>query len=486
MMKMIIKIDQLLDLIEESSVEARVAMVGSFRVYLQVMFYVINESFFIFKPFHKEIIRKLEGLVRGTNEKRNLILNIPVGSGKSLIIQYFITWCFARTVNNAFVYISHSDTLIMKLSKEAKEICEHPVWVSLFSAVLKTDMKSKANWAFNKSKNRTGLTASPIGSGVTGLDAGNPNIKGFSGALIIDDPMDAAKARYETERKNVQIQYSDKLETRRRTPTVPTILIMQRLHKDDLTGFVLGNEANEWDVLKVKAMENDVSFWPERYPIEELQKIKTINAFKYAGQYNQNPITDGGQVIKSKWFKYYVDINEIKFDRLFMTGDTAQKTKEHNDYSVFCAWGVYKNNLYLLDLLRGKWESPDLKKNAQLFWSKWRSGHKGVLFNAFYVEDKVSGTDLIQNLQASSNIPIIGVQRNTDKLLRLEDVLPYIESGRFYLPVSPEYSFNPEVIAECESFARDMSHAFDDIVDNIIDGINNGLALTGVSILDVL
>ena len=91
---------------------------ADFLTYLLTIFYIINGSKFLLKAFHKKVIAELQCIVEGKNTKRNLALCLPVGSGKSLIIEFFITWCFARTPDNAFCYTSHSDRLINKLSKE--------------------------------------------------------------------------------------------------------------------------------------------------------------------------------------------------------------------------------------------------------------------------------------------------------------------------------------------------------------------------------
>lgn len=355
----------------------------------------------------------------------------------------------------------------------------------LFNASLSRDSRSKTNWKFHGAINRTGLMAGTTGGGITGLDAGNPNIDGFSGALIIDDPLDVGKARYQTAREECVEFYTDKLETRRRTPNTPTILIQQRLHKDDLTGFVKANRPGEWKFVTVQALQedgngNDISFWEERYPVKHLQVMQDTNPYLFNCQYQQDPISKGGNVIKSEWFGFYPSWEDITPDRVFLTGDTAQKKAEHNDYSVFCAWFTYKNNLYLLDMVRGKWESPELRKVAISFWDKWKGGWNGRAPNVFYIEDKSSGTGLIQDMQRDTGIPVMGVQRVKDKLTRVEDVLPYIQCGRVFLFSNESWGFNPIILGECEEFRRDDKHKYDDIIDNIVDAINVGLSAAGL------
>ena len=463
----------------------RVALLASFERYLKFMFHTINDKPVLFKPFHRDICKKLDDIAKGKNKKRNLLINLPVGAGKSLIIEYFISWCFARNTSNAFVYTSYNNDLILKLSQETKEICEHPVWTQIFDATLKMDNKSKAQWAFEGSVNRTGLNAKAMGAGITGLDAGNPNVDGYSGALIIDDPIDAvAGMRYPRTREECVMFYDDKLATRRRTPTTCTILIMQRLHKEDLAGWLLDKEPDEWDVLLIPAVKNGVSFWEERYPMEEMNKIKEINPYKYQAQYQQDPINAGGEVIKPEWFRYYDTLPE-DLDRVFITADTAQKVKEHNDYSVFMVWATAQGKLYLIDMYRGKWEAPQLLEMAKTIYRR-HSKVRERFCHGFYIEDKASGTGLIQQLQTEGGIPIVPVPRATDKLTRVEDGLSFIYQGDVLLPVSEDYGNNGAILSECASFSRDDSHSHDDIIDTLMDGIKIGLHSGGISILDVI
>ena len=459
---------------------------ADFKRYLLTVFYIINGSKFYLKPFHKRVIKALQDLVDGKNKKRNLALCLPVGSGKSLIVEYFITWCFARSVDNTFCYNSHSDRLINRLSKECKDIIENPYWILLFENQLKKDDRQRVNFSFEGAKNRTGLTAGTTGGAITGLDAGNPNIDGFSGALIIDDPMDAGNARYEKSREEVVTFYDEKLSTRRRTPSTPTILIMQRLHLDDLVGWIEKNEPEQWEIVKIPALdENGQSFWEERYPVEELKHIQRINNFKFQSQYQQEPIASGGAVIKTEWFKYYSTSVDYQYKRIFITGDTAQKVKEHNDYSVFFVWGVTKfGKLQLLDRLRGKWEAPDLKRQVKILWNRWSKGIGNTPCSGLYVEDKASGTGLIQEIKRECAIPVLPLQADKDKLTRLEAVLAHIEAGNVELPNSPEQ--NKELLNECEAFTRDDSHSHDDQVDTLVYGIMVGLSKLQVSILEVL
>lgn len=482
-------LDDLIDKLENEGTKLAIAEIckKDFLSYLLVVFFLMNSSKFLLKDFHRIIISKLQNIVENKNEKRNLALCLPVGSGKSLIIEYFITWCFARSINNTFCYTSNSDRLINKLSKECKDIIENPYWQTLFNHPLKKDDRQRVNFSFEGAKNRTGLTAGTTGGAITGLDAGNPNIDGFSGALIIDDPLDAGNARYEKAREEVITYYDEKLATRRRTPNTPTILIMQRLHLDDLVGWIEQNEASLWDICKVKALDdNGNSFWEERYPTEELKHIQLINTFKFQSQYQQEPIALGGSVIKSEWFGYY-DVNKkYEYKKIVISADTAIQAKEHSDFSCFLVGGVTQNNhLHILQMAHDKWEYPDLKTVALSVYNNWQFDKRTTSASALFIEDKASGQQLVQDFKRIG-LPVRPIEVTKDKLTRVEEVLDYIAAGLIELPDSRSYGNNNVFLSECEAFSRDMSHKHDDIVDTLVHLINNSIAKREVSILEVL
>ena len=460
----------------------------SFLAYILTVFYIINCSKFKLKPFHKKIIKKLEDIVNSKNKKRNLALCLPVGAGKSLIIEYFITWCFARSINTTFCYVSFSDRLINKLSKECKDIIEHPIWKLIFGVQLKKDDRQRVNFSFEGAKNRTGLTAGTTGGAITGLDAGNPNIEGFSGALIIDDPMDVADWRYENARKEVITFYDDKLATRRRTTTTPTILVMQRIHLDDLIGWIKKNEADLWDILEIPALNEDgTSFWEERYPVKELRHIELVNNYKFMSQYQQQPVTAGGSVIKTEWFGYYPVI-EYDYTRLVISADTAMTVKEASDYTCLMVGGVTQNGkLHIVDMVHGRFEFPELKQQLVNLYNKYQyTDGITTSCNEIFIENKASGIQLVQELQANTGLPIIPVEVTKDKLTRVEEILSYIASGNVLLPVDKSYGFNPTLLNECAEFNREQTQVHDDITDALAYLIANTIANRTVTLFDCM
>lgn len=145
----------------------------------------------------------------------------------------------------------------------------------------------------------------------------------------------------------------------------------------------------------------------------------------------QRPAPLGGGIFKDEWWRFFDAMPPIKHRSIY--ADTAQKTKEQNDYSVLQCWGVTQDNqMVMLDMVRGKWEAPELETMARAFWQKHHSQPYHGPLRAFKVEDKVSGTGLIQKLKREG-IPIVPIQRNVDKVTRAFDAAPYIQSGNVYL-----------------------------------------------------
>lgn len=219
--------------------------------------------------------------------------------------------------------------------------------------------------------------------------------------------------------------------------------------------------------------------FPERYPPETIAQLKIdLGSYAWAAQFQQNPVPRGGGIIKTSWYNYYSIIPPKYIKYRICVGDTAMKTKEYNDYSVFSCWGLTTDNkAYVIDVIRGKWEAPELEKVAIAFWNKQKAilpYNQGIL-KAFYIEDKASGTGLIQSIKKKGGLPIMGVQVEKDKFTRVTDVLSYIESGHMFLP-DPEKvegaTWVSDFIREHEAFSGDGTHKTDDQVDNTSMALN--------------
>ncbi len=461
-MKLEEHIENILEDDKEAMLSA-IVLASDFKLFIQYTHFAINKVNFTFKKFHNDIIKALEDIALCKNVKRNLGISVPVGSGKSLIVEYFIAWTFCRSINLAYLYTSHSRTNILKLSREVKAVFEHPFIIKLFGLKLKDDEKSKINWSFDGSLNRTGLVATTTGSGSTGADSGNPATLGYSGAVVLDDPMDAGDINSIVKLEDVIRIYDDKLATRRRTPTTPSIVIMQRLCKGDLIGYLKKSQADDWLFLEIPALEEDgKSFWPERYPVEELKKIQKENPSKFFAQYQQAPVDrDENAIFNVNDFKYYDEL-PTNISRVVQSWDTAFKVGTMNDYSVCVTVGVvqgqFGNSYYILNVVHKKLEYPQLKAEFIAQQSKYNP-------YAILIEDKASGQSLLQDFRQAGNNKLIAVKVDNDKITRA--AAPSSMIADVYLP--RQAGWLDDFISEFRQFPNG---AHDDIVDTVNQFLN--------------
>jgi predicted phage terminase large subunit-like protein len=194
----------------------------------------------------------------------------------------------------------------------------------------------------------------------------------------------------------------------------------------------------------------------------------------YDAQYAQRPSKPGGNLFRMEWFPRWREIPALEWRAVY--ADTAQKIKERNDYSVFQCWGRTKSGkAVLLDQVRGRFEAPELERVAREFWRKQAKAIRPEVapLRKILIEDKVSGTGLIQQLRrAPQPLPVVPVQRERDKYMRALDILPHCASGNVMLP-SEDPQDRPWM-AEFERELRDFSgdgSGFDDQVDPLMDAI---------------
>jgi predicted phage terminase large subunit-like protein len=478
------KFDELFE--NECTLKAlQLACLAEFKIYIKVIFFALNRRSFTFKDFHNIVIGKLQDIADRSNAKRNLMLNLPVGSGKSLLVELFITWCFARDINAKFCYVSHSDKLINKLSGETKEIVESREWLALFGHQIKKDERSKTEYSFEGAGNRTGLSASSIGGAITGVDAGNPNVDGgdFPGALLVDDPLDVNDANSEVVKQEVIRLYTDKLKTRLRTPQTPVIVIAQRLAVDDLPSYIIENEADEYDIVSVKAHENGQSYWPEKISAEVLSKMSVENAVLYHSQYQQEPVIAGGNLFK----KEMVEIGDLPelFDYSFITADTAYKEKQENDFTAFTAWGLRNKQAYILDIFRQKISSDRIEGFIIPFAKRFQAyGFRGLFIepkgHGIYLNQKLPKLDI--TMPPPLEIDEFFKDRRMDKVARANAVIPYLAYNKITINRAIPEDLRNQCTTELLNFPKGKN---DDFTDTFIDGVKY-IHTHPISILDVL
>lgn len=455
---------------------------------------------------HKLIADSLEKVLNGS--VKNLCITVPPGSSKTeLAVINFIARGLAINARARFLHLSGSDSLASLNSATSRDIITSDEYQELWPLEIADDANSKKRWnVLVNNQPAGGVYATSLGGQITGFRAGHM-APGFQGAIIIDDPIKPEDAFSKTKLDAANRKLITTVKSRRANPETPIILIMQRIAEMDPVGFVqAGNLEGDWTFVEIPAViseeyvgrleaayqaliepsEKDVkgrvSYWPYKEPLAQLLAMERgdgadesgarISRHVFSAQYQQEPVTLGGNIIKGDYFQRYTVLPKIKYRRIY--ADTAQKTKERNDFSVFEEWGLADDGrIYLIDMIRGKWESPELKRRAVAFWAKCkgRDIEKFGQLRDLNVEDKSSGTDLIQTLKLPPyNIPIKGIERNKDKLTRVLDALPYIEVKLVCVPEGA--GFTNDFIAENEAFTADDTHEFDDQVDAFIDAVN--------------
>lgn len=423
---------------------------------------------------HAAICDALMRVFRG--ECKRLIINVPPRYSKTeLAVVNFAAWAMGKAPDSEFIHTSYSGTLAANNSFQARELVQYDEYRHIFPEVeIRGDSNAKNEW--RTTEGGVFYATGAMGT-ITGYGAGKHR-PSFGGAIIIDDPHKADEAKSNVKRRNVIEWFSTTLESRKNSKDTPIILIMQRLHQEDLAGWLLnGGNGEKWEHIMLPALRDDgTALWPEKHDVETLKRMEASNRFVFAGQYQQRPTVQGGNIMRGDWFQLYDVAPRIKYRAIY--ADTAQKTAEHNDYSVFEEWGLGEDGkIYLLDLIRGKWEIPELERRAPAFWNKAKGRDMAAMgqLRQMKIEDNASGTGLIQRMKLDHRIPVAGIKRTKDKYTRLTDVVGYIESGYVCLPRNAP--FLSDFVGECEAFTADDSHPHDDQIDPMIDAINDMLAV---------
>ena len=266
--------------------------------------------------------------------------------------------------------------------------------------------------------------------------------------IIIDDPLKPADAISDTRRAAVNDWYDGTLYSRLNDKSRGVVIVvMQRLHEDDLVGHLLNQEG--WEILSFPAIAEcdeehvlDTPFGPRRFTrrtgealhparesLETLEQIRaTIGVYNFASQYQQTPAPAGGGLVKESWFgRYDPKDGPSSFDQIVQSWDTANKPAELADYSVCTTWGIKGSHFYLLNVLRKKLAYPDLKRAVV---------EQRALFNptVILIEDRASGTQLIQDLIEAGLSMVTRFKPEGDKIMRLHAQTATIENGFVHLP----------------------------------------------------
>lgn len=469
-------------LLERYPVEASHLLRTDFEEFIRVFHFYITKQEFIFKPFHKEIISKLESIVY--DKPRNLVISISPRFGKSAIMRYFIAWTYAINRNCNNIYTSYSDELVRQFSGEIRDLVNSPLYQKLFYIHIKEDTQNKGLWQVEGGGS---VRACSMGGSITGFGAGNTNRKTYGGCILVDDPLKADDAHSETAKKACWTYFTETLLSRRNTENTPIIIIMQRLAVDDIVG-IIKKTRTDFDFVEIPVLEDGESIWPERFTTEALLKIQKEQPGFFAAQYMQNPIIEGGNI-----FKDYMFVRgpvPSHYDYTFITCDTASTSKTTSDYTAASFWGVHSSGdgskqLYLLDVL---WDKIDAAQ-AEQYLVPFIKKHAHENYIGALIEPKGHGIYLNQRMpmynvpmQSPDKIDEFFKDRRLDKVARANIAIPNLVSN----PIAVDPSISDELFDKLKQELMafpDGEH--DDFTDTLIDAVKFCYQ-RNPSILDVL
>jgi len=461
-----------LDLIDQLCVcEAK----KSFHAFRQYIHPKRIQSWFVFE-LDKAMQEFFEDFIG--HKKPKLAISTPCQHGKSLMVIDFSAWITGKIPDNKIIFASFSDRLGVRANNAVQRIMSTEKYKKIFPDV---QIGSTCNNEIITIKDREGYFRNVTAGGA---------VTGESLDLVCMD--DIVKGRQEANSQTVRERtwdwVTDDLFTRF-SEDAGLLLVSTRWHVDDPFSRLMGHLGDKLKVINYPAIatcdephrKEGEALFPELKSLEFLTSIKAIMAASsWLSLYQGNPTISGGEIIHTSWFQYYTVIPLLEYRMMY--ADTAQKTKERNDFSVLQVWGKGQDGrAYLIDQLRGKWEAPELEIQTIAFWNKHKHSHiyeQGQL-RGLKIEDKASGTGLIQKIKTIVDplIPITGIERTTDKYTRVLDILGYISSGYVYLPSDAPWL--SDFLAECEAFTSDDSHLHDDQIDPMCDAINDLVSVNG-------
>jgi len=395
-----------------------------------------------FQPnWHTELIAaELEACRQGAIKR--LIINVPPRSLKSHCATV-ASPAFILGHNPAaqIITASYAQDLANKHSLDCRTLMTSRWYQELFPTRLSAEKQSVQEFLTTKNGFRL---ATSVGGVLTGRGAD---------FIIVDDALKPDEALSKTQRTGVNEWFDHTLYSRlndKRNGCI--ILIMQRLHEDDLVGHVL--EQENWKLIRLPSIaERDEThviqtpyctrtvqrrageaLHPEREPLEVLARLRrTLGEYNFAGQYQQEPAPLGGGMVKLEWFNTYTPGEEpAEYDLVFQSWDTANKSTELSDFSVCTTWGCKDKDLYLLHVFRKRLDYPELKRAVRDLAARFEATN-------ILIEDQASGTQLIQELIREGVCGLTRYRPKMDKIMRLHSVTSTIENGFVYLPEQAEW-----------------------------------------------
>lgn len=397
-----------------------------------------------------------------TGKITRLIINMPPRSLKSHIGSVaFPAYCLGRNPTSKFICASYSQDLAAKHASDFRRVLDSDWYGRIFGR----------GGLFKNTENEVQTAeggfrfATSVGGTLTGRGGD---------VIIIDDPLSAAEAYSKTSRERVNSWFSTTLLSRLdNKKTGAIIVIMQRLHPEDLTGHLLKEDG--WTLVCLPAIAPDDReiaiaggqsyLWRKgevlheaREPLTVLEQIKRqLGTDTFNAQYLQAPLPETGNLLKPSWLQTY-EMAPIRQpgDQVVQSWDTAMKATDTSDYSVCLTFLVRnKNQYYLTDLYRDRPEFPELTKLVMSQAQKART-------DAILIEDSASGTSLIQTVRRAGLQGVIPMKPTVDKATRMYGQTPKLEAGSLFIPKSA-----PWITEFLEEYLAFPKARHDDQVDSL-------------------
>ena len=413
---------------------------------------------FIDGRHHKVMARKFEEIAQG--KLKRLIINMPPRHTKSEFASFMLpSWFLGLYPHKKVIQCSNTSELAVGFGRKVRNLVDSQPYGEIFPGVsLRADSKAAGRWATNGNGE---YFAIGVGGTVTGKGAD---------LLIIDDPHSEQEAKLAQSNPEVFDQVYEWYTSgprQRLQPGGSIVIVMTRWSKKDLTGRVLQSmidkDGEHWEVINFPAiLPSGKPLWPEFWSLEELEALKLeLPVSKWNAQYQQEPTSEEGAIIKREWWKVWKGEKPPRCEFMIQSWDTAFTKSERADYSACTTWGVFHMNenendahIILLDAFKRRMEFPELKEKAFNHYKEWEP-------DAFIVEAKASGAPLIYELRAMG-IPVseFTPSRGNDKMVRINSVADLFSSGKVW---APETRWAEELIEEMASFPY-SDH--DDLVDS--------------------
>jgi predicted phage terminase large subunit-like protein len=442
-----------------------------FNVFVERVFAELNPGTAYLDNFHIGLICAELERVRHAECKR-LIVNVPPRGLKSIIASIaYPAFVLGHDPTLKIIVCSYGQELSEDLARDCRQVIQSAWYRRLFPRTV-----------ISPSRQAVHAFETTAGGGRMATSVGGP-LTGFGGdVIIIDDPIKPEDADSEVERNRANRWYQNTLLSRLNDKTKGVIIvIMQRLHENDFVGHIA--TLDHWEKVSLPAIaQRDEShtvvtpfgsylhhraegeaLHPAREPLAELERLRrSMGTDRFAGQYLQNPMAPGGNLIKVEWFRYYEPGQTPKFDRIVQSWDTANKAKDTNDFTVCTTWGVIGQYRYLLDVYRKRMEYPELKRTVRELADIRKA-------NEILIEDKGSGIQLIQELKLEGLHRVAAYNPRGDKYERLKAQTATIEAGLVFIPTAAHWldAFLNELMLYPHSRYADQVDSLSQALDSI-------------------